>query len=73
MGKCNGNADIQKECEKGDEFMASHKNIIKRPRELVEEVLSNLFLKDEPFQILQPAMEYEIEDLVESLSRYEQL
>ena len=72
MRKCNGNADIQKECEKGDEFMASYINSIKRPRELVEEVLSYLSLKDEPFQILQPATEYEIEDLVESLSNIDE-
>ena len=51
MSKCDGNADIGKECEKSESFKASFLESAKRPRELLEEVLSHLSLKDEQFKI----------------------
>ena len=41
---------------------------MKRRRELLEEVLSHQSLNNEQFQVLQPATEDDIEDLMESLS-----
>ena len=41
MSKCNGNEDIRKECESNETFKHEFKESVRRPRELLEEVLSN--------------------------------
>ena len=46
--------------------MKSYKESMKRPKELIEEVLSNLSLKDEKFEILKPTTEADIDELVRS-------
>ena len=66
MRRCNENADIHKEYEKSDSFMKSYKKSMKRPREMIEEALSNLSLKDEKFEILKPTTEADIDELVRS-------
>ena len=66
--KCNGNEDIRKQCEESESFKTSFLQSIETPRELLEEVLSHLSLKDNQFKIIKPATENEMEDLIESLS-----
>ena len=53
--KGDGNADVQKECESSESFLNMYKNSLRPPRELLEKVLGNLSLEDEPFPILQSA------------------
>ena len=62
MRRCNGNTDIQKECEKSNLFMKS----TKRSKGLIDKVLSNLSLKEDRFEILHPATENDIDELIKS-------
>ena len=71
MSKCNGNEDIRKECESNETFKQEFKESVRRPRELLEEVLSNLSLKDEPFEILQPAADGNLAFLEEDVRNFE--
>ena len=52
MAKCDGNADIRKECESNVTFKNDFIKSIRAPRELLEDVLGNLSLKDVPFNML---------------------
>ena len=70
MSKCNGNEDIRKECESNETFKQEFKESVRRPRELLE-VLSNLSLKDEPFEILQPAVDGNLAFLEEDVRNFE--
>lgn len=75
MKKCDGNADIRKECEVNETFKTGFLESIRHPRELLEQVLSNLSLKDIPFSILPAAttddelkLERELDSIDTSLS-----
>ena len=64
MKKCDGNLDIRKECEINESFQKGFIESIKAPRELLEDVLGNLSLKDIPFSTLQPATSEHVDSLV---------
>ena len=68
MKKCNGNADVRKECESNKKFKEGFLESIRGTRELLENVLQNLSLKDVPFTVLPSATEDDEEDLVSNLN-----
>ena len=68
VAKCDGNADIRRECESNDTFKNDFIKSIRAPRELLEHVLGNLSLKDVPFNILQPATEEDVNFLENALN-----
>ena len=72
MKKCDGNLDIRKECEINESFKKGFIESIKAPRELLEDVLGNLSLKDIPFSILQPATDEHIDSLEQTLSELDE-
>ena len=58
----------REKCEKNETFKASFLKSVETPRELLEEVLSHLSLKENQFKIIEPAAESDMEELMESLS-----
>ena len=69
MKKCDGNHDIRKQCERDEKFKEEFLQSMKAPTELIEYVLKNLSLKDEPFEILQPADVDDIDALEKELGK----
>ena len=60
MSKCNSNEEIRKICDENNLFEDSVKKSIQPTKELIEDVLQRLSLKDKPFKIFQSASEEEI-------------
>ena len=46
MKKCDGNVDIRKECERNETFKKEFIKSMRAPRELLEELLGNMSLKE---------------------------
>ena len=67
MAKCAGNADVNKACEGNKSFYDGFIKSLDGPKRLLEEVLGNLYLKDEKFTVLDPADDEEIIELEDSL------
>ena len=65
ISKCISNADIRKICDE-NRFAEAVNNSDQPIKELVEDVLTRLSLKDKPFEIFQPATE-------ENISRFKQI
>ena len=68
MAKCAGNSDVNKACEGNKSFYDAFTKSLSRPKQLLEEVLGNLYLKDEKFTVLDPADHKEINELEDSLA-----
>ena len=72
MKKCDGNVDIRKECERNETFKKEFIKSMRAPRELLEEVLGNMSLKEVPFAILQAATEEDIDFLQYALNELDE-
>ena len=66
MKKCNGNEDVRNECKDNQEFREAYRESIRGTRELIEEVIQRVSLKENPYRILHPSDADSVNDYVDS-------
>ena len=72
MKKCNSNLDVRTECERNESFKNEFIASMSSPKELMEDVLSNMSLKDESFSLLPAATEKDMEECNSELSKLDE-
>ena len=65
--KYNGNVEIRTACGTDEKLLESIHSSLEQPKKLIESVLSQLSLKDVPFNIYEPATDEKIKSHVDSL------
>ena len=69
MAKCAGNADLKKACDRNKSFYDGFTESLNKSKHVLEEVLGNLYLKDQKFNVLDPAGHQEINEFGDSLMK----